>query len=44
VLRLQQKGIQDRNGQKGDLMVHVQAQIPATIAPELLAAIEQYGK
>ena len=44
VLRLQQKGIQDRNGQKGDLMVHVQAQIPATIAPELLAAIEQYRK
>jgi len=42
VLRLQQKGIQDRNGQKGDLMVHIQAQIPATIAPELLAAIEQY--
>jgi len=44
VLRLQQKGIQDRNGQKGDLMVHLQAQIPATIAPELLAAIKQYRK
>ena len=44
VLRLQQKGIQDRNGQKGDLMVHIQAQIPATIAPELLAAIEQHRK
>jgi DnaJ-class molecular chaperone len=44
VLRLQQQGIHDRNGQKGDLMVHVQAQIPATIAPELLAAIEQYRK
>ena len=42
VLRLQQKGIQDRNGQKGDLMVHIHAQIPATIAPELLAAIEQH--
>lgn len=44
VLRLQQKGIQDRNGQKGDLMVHIQAQIPTTIAPELLAAIEQHRK
>ena len=42
VLRLQQKGIQDRTGQKGDLMVHIQAQIPATIAPELLAAITQH--
>lgn len=44
VLRLQQKGIQDRNGQKGDLMVHLHAQIPTTIAPELLAAIQQYRK
>ena len=44
VLRLQQQGIQDRNGQKGDLMVHIHAQIPATIAPELLEAIKQYRK
>lgn len=44
VLRLQQKGIQDRNGQKGDLMVHLHAQIPTTIAPELLAAIKQHCK
>lgn len=42
VLRLQQKGIQDRGGQKGDLMVHIQAQIPTTVAPELLAAIQQH--
>jgi DnaJ-class molecular chaperone len=42
VMRLRGHGIQDRHGQKGDLMVRVQAQIPKTIAPEIVAAIQQH--
>jgi DnaJ-class molecular chaperone len=42
VLRLRGRGLSSRQGQAGDLLVHIQTQIPKTIAPELLAAIEQY--
>jgi DnaJ-class molecular chaperone len=42
VMRLRGHGIQDRHGQTGDLMVRMQAQIPKTIAPEIVAAIQQH--
>jgi len=42
VMRLKGHGIQHRNGQTGDLMVRMQAQIPKTIAPEIVAAIQQH--
>jgi curved DNA-binding protein len=42
VLRLRGRGLTSRQGHAGDLMVHIQTRIPPTIAPELLAAIEQY--
>jgi len=42
VLRLKQHGIQDRNGNKGDLLVKLQAQIPNNISPELIEAIKKY--
>jgi curved DNA-binding protein len=41
-LRIRGHGIQNRTGQTGDLMVRVVAQIPKKIAPELVAAIQQY--
>lgn len=41
-LRLRQQGIQNRTGQKGDLFVKLLAEIPKTIAPELVDAIQQY--
>jgi DnaJ-class molecular chaperone len=42
VMRLRGHGIQNRHGQKGDLMIRMQAQIPKTIAPEIVAAIQQH--
>jgi DnaJ-class molecular chaperone len=42
VMRLRGHGIQDRHGQKGDLMIRMQAQIPKTIAPEIVTAIQQH--
>jgi DnaJ-class molecular chaperone len=41
-LRLRQQGIQDRNGQRGDLFVKIQAQIPDQVDPAILAAIQQH--
>lgn len=41
-LRLRQQGLRDRNGRQGDLMVKVQPEFPANIAPEILKAIEQH--
>lgn len=41
VLRLKGRGLQDRHGNSGDLLVRVQAEIPSTISPELLAEIEK---
>lgn len=41
-LRLRQQGLLDRNGNRGDLMVKIQPEIPTNIAPEIIAAVEQY--
>jgi curved DNA-binding protein len=42
IMRLRGHGIQDRSGQRGDLMVRILGQIPKTIPPEIAAAIQQY--
>jgi curved DNA-binding protein len=41
MLRMRGRGLRQRQGPTGDLIVRVQAQIPADIDPDLLAAIEQ---
>jgi DnaJ-class molecular chaperone len=41
VLRMRERGLAHRNGPTGDLLVKIQAQIPKTIAPELLEAIQR---
>lgn len=41
-LRLRGKGLENRQGLKGDLMVKIIPEIPKTIAPEIVAAIRQY--
>jgi curved DNA-binding protein len=43
-MRIRAHGLRDRSGQQGDLMVRIDAEIPRTIAPELVAAIQQYRK
>jgi curved DNA-binding protein len=42
VLRLRSQGLKDRRGAQGDQFVKLNAQIPATLAPELIEAIEKY--
>ena len=42
VMRLRAHGLPNSQGQRGDVMIRLQAQVPATIAPEILAAIEQH--
>lgn len=42
-LRLRSQGIMDQNSQKGDLMVQIQAEIPKTIAPEIITAIQNHA-
>jgi molecular chaperone DnaJ len=41
MLRVRGKGLPNRQGQQGDLIIKVQAHIPKTISPTLLAAIRQ---
>lgn len=41
MLRMRGKGLPDRTGNHGDLLVRVQAQIPSEISPELLEQIRQ---
>jgi curved DNA-binding protein len=41
ILRLRGKGITNRHGSTGDLLIKIQARIPETISPELLSAIEK---
>jgi DnaJ-class molecular chaperone len=41
MLRARGRGLPDRNGQLGDMLVRVQARLPAMISPELMAAIQQ---
>lgn len=42
-LRLRSQGLRDQSGQKGDLMVQIQTEIPKTIAPEILTAIRNHA-
>ena len=42
-LRLRSQGLGDQSGQKGDLMVQIQTEIPKTIAPEIITAIQNYS-
>ena len=39
-LRLKGQGLTNRNGQTGDMFIRIQVQIPAVIAPEIIAAIQ----
>lgn len=41
MLRMRGRGMPDRNGQRGDLLIRVNAQIPANIPEEIIQAIEQ---
>ena len=41
-LRLRSQGLRDQSGQKGDLMVQIQTEIPTTIAPEIITAIQNH--
>jgi DnaJ-class molecular chaperone len=41
MLRARGRGLPDRNGQLGDMLVRAQARLPDRISPELLAAIQQ---
>lgn len=41
-MRLRAQGMRTKNGQTGDMMVRIQGEIPKTISPELIAAIEQH--
>jgi DnaJ-class molecular chaperone len=43
-LRLRGRGLTNRNGTTGDIMVRVQAFVPDSISPELLAAIQAHHK
>lgn len=42
LLRLRGQGLRDRSGRQGDIFVRVMPDIPATIRPELIEAIEKY--
>lgn len=42
MLRLRRQGLRDRSGRQGDILVRVMPDIPATIRPELIEAIEKY--
>ena len=41
-LRLRSQGLKNRNGQRGDLLVRIQVEIPKNIAPEIIESIEKY--
>jgi molecular chaperone DnaJ len=41
MLRARGRGLTDRNGQLGDMLVRLQARLPDRISPELMAAIQQ---
>jgi len=42
VMRLRGHGMHTREGRSGDLMLRLQPEIPRTIAPEIIAAIQQH--
>jgi curved DNA-binding protein len=41
-MRLRGQGIKDRQGRRGDLLIKLNAQIPTSIAPEIINAIQQH--
>jgi len=41
LLRVRGRGLQDRNGHTGDMLVRMMARIPTKISPELMAAIQK---
>ena len=41
MLRARGRGLPDQNGHLGDMLVRMQARLPARISPELMAAIQQ---
>jgi curved DNA-binding protein len=41
-LRLKSQGLRDQAGHRGDLMVQIQTEIPTTIAPEIITAIQNH--
>jgi curved DNA-binding protein len=41
LLRIRARGLPNRSGQNGDMLVRVAARLPAKISPELMAAIQQ---
>jgi molecular chaperone DnaJ len=41
MLRAKGRGLPDRSGQPGDMLIRVAARIPGKISPELMAAIQQ---
>jgi DnaJ-class molecular chaperone len=41
-MRVRGHGVTDQHGQTGDCYVRLQAELPETIAPEIVAAIQQY--
>jgi molecular chaperone DnaJ len=44
MLRLRGKGINDRSGRVGDILLRIDAVIPNNIDPELISAISKYKK
>ena len=41
LLRARGRGLPDRSGNRGDMLVRLQATLPETVSPELMAAIKQ---
>jgi curved DNA-binding protein len=41
LLRARGRGLPDRAGNRGDMLVRLQAQLPTSVSPELMAAIKQ---
>lgn len=44
ILRDKSHGIRNQNGQQGDFLIHLQAEIPRDIDPNLIDAIQKYRK
>lgn len=42
IMRIRFRGVRNRVGQQGDLMIRINAEIPKNIAPEIVAAIQQH--